>query len=222
MKPQYLLAVAALGLSTSGYTQTDRDLDSHEHGTATLNVAFDNGLVLIELESPWNNLVGFEHAPKTDEQETAVANALSMLQQPDQLFSFNGGDCTIQDVDVDSSLASADGADDHHHDDEKHDDEHHDDEKHDDEHHDDEKHDDEHHEDEHHDDHADESGTHSSVFASYSYQCDSMNKIVEIDTNVFSVWSGMSELNVQMIGPAGQALLMLTPQNNQISTDQVL
>ena len=157
------IALAA-GLASTAVAQTERDLDSHVHGLASLNVAIADSSVFIELNSPWNNLVGFEHAPESEQQHELVDQALQQLNDPEALFKFNDGDCSIVEVSVENSMS-----DDVHHDDhadEKHEDEHddHAGEKHEDEHddHADEKHEDEHddhagekHEDEH-DDHAEE------------------------------------------------------------------
>ncbi|MGB0128732.1 MAG: DUF2796 domain-containing protein [Rhodocyclaceae bacterium] len=39
---------------------------AHEHGVAKLDVASDGGALAINVESPLDNRVGFEHAPRTD------------------------------------------------------------------------------------------------------------------------------------------------------------
>ena len=69
-----LISLAVAFFATHGpvAAQTERDLDSHEHGAASINVVIDATAVFVELESPWNNLVGFEHAPSTDSQREAV------------------------------------------------------------------------------------------------------------------------------------------------------
>lgn len=147
MKNLITLAVLSASLPVSTMAQTERDLDSHVHGAASLNVAIVESSVFIELNTPWNNLVGFEHAPQTDEQRASVETALAQLNDPAQVLSFDGGGCTIDEVMVESSMSGDEHGDEHHDD---HGDEHHD--EHGEEHHDD--HNDDH-GDEHHDDHAD-------------------------------------------------------------------
>jgi len=115
------LALVTAGFSTLASAQTERELGSHEHGSAFLNIAVDDGQVFLELESPWDNLVGFEHAPSTDEQHELVDNAIALLNQPEQLFSFDGGGCVADDATVESGMASGD---DDHHDEHAHDDNH--------------------------------------------------------------------------------------------------
>jgi|GEM_PF-26210 len=144
--------------------QVKRDLDSHQHGASSLNIVIENSTVYLEFESPWNNLVGFEHEPSTDEQREAVSQAISLLEQPLSLFSPDGDSaCVVASIDIESTMSAEGSHSDHDHGDE-HDDEHgHDDKhaEHDDEHgHDDEhaKHDDEHGHDDEHAKHDDEHG----------------------------------------------------------------
>lgn len=255
MKLTISLAVAAAGLSTVVAAQTERDLGSHEHGSATLNIALDEEQVFIELETPWNNLVGFEHAPRTEDQRESVNKALAVLNQPEQLFSFEGTECVVTENLVESNIDSdhdehEKGHDDDHGDDhadkdgEDHDDKHednhddkdgegHDDkdgDDHDDEHgedHDDkdaEDHDDEHgedHDDEHGEDHDEAEESHSSVLVSYGFKCDNIDRLDSIDVTLFSVFSGFEDLDVQLIGPGGQALAELNPNLTLVDTRQV-
>ena len=281
MKLSTLLAVTTAGLTTVGYAQTERDLDSHEHGSATLNVAVDNNEIFLEIETPWNNLVGFEQKPGTDEQYAMVSEAWAQLNAPEGLFTMNDGDCSISEVSAETSMPiephdeenHGDGHDDHHgdaHGDEKDDhhddahsdekDEHHDDahgdendEHHDDahsdekdEHHDDSHSDekDDHHDDahsdekdEHHDDaHGDEKDdhhddahnhehddeeTHSVALASYGYSCGDIARLTSITVNVFTLWSGFEELDVQMIGPGGQTSMELTADQSTIKLEAI-
>ena len=262
MKFVKTLAVCAAGLSTMVVAQTERELGAHEHGSAALNVALDGNMLFIELESPWNNIVGFEHAPNTEEQKALVEDSLALLDKPMELFEFAGTDCVVSEVSVESTLSAEmheehdehheehEEHEEHHDDHEKHEehDEHHDDhakheeheEHHDDhakheeheEHHDDrEKHEehDEHHDDhakhedhdEHHDDHADADSTHSEVLASYGFTCESGADLSSIKVALLERWSGFVDLDVQLIGPAGQALLELNAQQMQVDMDQV-
>lgn len=220
--------------------QTQRDLDSHEHGSATLNVAIDGNSVFLELETPWNNLVGFEHTPTTEEQHTLVDDALALINSPSELFGFVGTPCSIQETAVENSMDSSDehGHDDEHED--EHGDEHGHDDKHEDEHghgdeHDhDDKHEDEHghgdedgHDDKHEDEHAHgdehdhDEDTHSALLVNYTFACDSASALTAIDVNILSVWSGFEELDVQLIGPAGQSLVEITADQNRIDVSDV-
>ncbi len=59
---------------------------AHEHGVAHLSVAIEGSEVLIELSTPLDNLVGFEHAPATAAQHAALADAEARLGQGAELF----------------------------------------------------------------------------------------------------------------------------------------
>ncbi len=232
MKFVTILAVCAAGLSTAVVAQTERELDAHEHGSAALNVALDENKLYIELESPWNNLIGFEHAPTTDEQKALVEDSLALLNDPLQLFEFVGSDCRVDKVMVESSLSHNDHNDHNDHDDhDKHDDdkEHDDHDKNDDheEHddhdkeHDDHAENDKHEHDEHHDDHADSEDTHSSVLAAYEFTCANGADLAAINVVFLKRWTGFEELDVQLIGPAAQALVELNAQQMTIDLKQV-
>ena len=151
MKYSIVLAATAVSFSTIAIAQTEREHDSHEHGSASLNVVIDKDEVFVELNTPWNNLVGFEHQPGTDEQKALVEDATAALIDPEQLFSFDGGNCTV----TNSRLESTMQLDEEHHDDAHKDDDHHDGDGHKDEdHHDGDEHKDEDHHDA--DEHKDE------------------------------------------------------------------
>jgi hypothetical protein len=225
------ISVALATLSTSTVSaQTERDLDSHEHGHAFLNIALDGNTAVVELESPWNNLVGFEHAPSTEEQHAKVDAAMAMLNQPGELFAFNGTECVMSGAVVQSSLGEGE----EHHDEHDHDDDHkdgHDDEHdHDDDHkdgHDDEHdHDDDHkdgHDDEHdHDhDHDGEGEVHSSVLASYNFDCSNIGDLQSIEVGLFEKMSGFEEVDVQLIGPGGQDAMELTASQFTVDLGKV-
>lgn len=58
MKLSITLALTVASFSPMVFSQVVRDLGSHEHGSATLNVAVDKTALIIELDTPWNNIVG--------------------------------------------------------------------------------------------------------------------------------------------------------------------
>lgn len=59
---------------------------AHVHGAASLQVAIDGKNLTLNLESPLNNFVGFEHAPRTEKQKAAVRAMAERLNQPASLF----------------------------------------------------------------------------------------------------------------------------------------
>jgi hypothetical protein len=77
-----LLAMAViLAASVATYAQ-----HAHEHGAARLEVALDGGKLSISLDSPLDNLVGFEHAPRNEKQRAALAKMTDDLKRTERLF----------------------------------------------------------------------------------------------------------------------------------------
>ncbi|MEP1208388.1 MAG: DUF2796 domain-containing protein [Rhizobiaceae bacterium] len=96
MKTRIILA-AVVGLAMTGLSgaeeKHDHDhdepkaLEAHEHGKSQLNIAIDGTKVELELESPGNDIVGFEHAAESDAQKKLVSDALAILEKPMALFT---------------------------------------------------------------------------------------------------------------------------------------
>lgn len=91
-------------------------LGAHEHGVSSLNAALDGNLLELQFESPAMNLVGFEHAAKSDADKAKVAAAKRELEQPISLFALTSGDCQATQVELQSPLfGDADHDHDHDH-----------------------------------------------------------------------------------------------------------
>ncbi len=97
-----LLALLAAGPLSAG--------PAHEHGVARLDVAVAADRISIELETPLDNLVGFERAPRTDAEREKAAVAVARLRAGATLFRIdaNAG-CTLAKVEL-MSAALALGA----------------------------------------------------------------------------------------------------------------
>ena len=52
---------------SAGSSEGTRQESSHIHGIVEMNLAVEGSQLYIELISPAANIVGFEHAPSTDE-----------------------------------------------------------------------------------------------------------------------------------------------------------
>jgi hypothetical protein len=59
---------------------------AHEHGVATLDVAVDASQLVLQFRSPAMNLLGFEHRPRSAQDNAAVARALGWLRDPAAQF----------------------------------------------------------------------------------------------------------------------------------------
>ncbi|ARS50657.1 zinc-binding protein [Ectopseudomonas mendocina] len=125
--PFALLPLAAAQAHEHGHDHDHHhdSLGAHEHGVASLNVALDGNLLELQLDSPAMNLVGFEHAAKSDADKAKVAAAKRELEQPVSLFALSSGDCQATEVELQSPLFAG-KAHDHKHDhhDHKHEGEH--------------------------------------------------------------------------------------------------
>jgi hypothetical protein len=93
---------------------------AHEHGVAKLDIAVEPGKVEIGLESPLDNLLGFERAPRTDAERRAAQALVARLRAGEALFRIDpAAQCRLANVSLRSAplrLGSADAkaaADDH-------------------------------------------------------------------------------------------------------------
>ena len=69
---------------------------AHVHGVAHLSVAVDAQIIVMDLEMPLENLVGFEHKPETELEKEAFEHASQTLAQAGDLFQLsNGAGCTL-------------------------------------------------------------------------------------------------------------------------------
>ena len=62
------------------------DEHAHTHGRLELDVALDARSITLEIESPLDSFLGFEHAPRTDAQKKRVADMVARLNAADRLF----------------------------------------------------------------------------------------------------------------------------------------
>ncbi len=74
--PLLLMAVVAQVGSAEEFEQHH----AHVHGKITFSVALDGPTLLIELDAPAVNVVGFEHPPHTEAERSAVQRAAQLLR----------------------------------------------------------------------------------------------------------------------------------------------
>lgn len=97
------------GVTSYAEEHIHRQHGAHEHGVVQLNIAQEGKRLLIELNSPAMNMVGFEHTPRSAQERHAVQQAVATLKQAGQLFVMSpAADCQSISVVVDSPLL-ADG-----------------------------------------------------------------------------------------------------------------
>lgn len=83
--------------------------DAHVHGKAALQLAIDGNRLQINLQSPLETLLGFEHMPRTPQQKTAVKAMENALRQAERLFRPTpAAACRLQSVALDSAVLGQD------------------------------------------------------------------------------------------------------------------
>lgn len=201
-----------LSLPLVAGAESTRQLDSHAHGHASLNIAVDEGHLLIELESPAANIAGFEHKPETDEQRAVLEQAVAILQSGEGLFQWDvGAACTLEDADVEAGQLE-DAHDGHADRDADEDHDNHAD-------HDDDKDHDKHADDKEHDDHGhgDEGEVHSEFHVVWSFDCERTEALQSMVVDLFDQFPGIEELDVAVVGLNSQSAAELTADNRQLS-----
>lgn len=93
--PAALAAAAAAPAHAAG---------AHEHGVVRLDVAVEGTKVLIEVDTPLENLLGFERAPRTDAERAKADAAIKTLRDGAALFRIDGNaGCTLAQVSLESA-----------------------------------------------------------------------------------------------------------------------
>lgn len=179
---------------------------AHEHGVAELSVATEGAALVIELSSPLDNLVGFEHAPASTAQRQALAAAEARLREGASLFRLPAAaECVLGEVRIEGGwmggvaasrepAAPAAGGHDHNHASEHNHDHDHD-------------HD---HDKAHVHDSAD-GGGHADVMASYRFECAQPQALDAIDTQLFAVFPRLHEIRAARATRSGQGAAVLRP-----------
>ncbi len=92
----FLLA-APLGTAAQGH--------AHVHGLAKMDIAVDAKTITVNLNTPLDNLVGFERAPRTDSERKRVDEAVARLRAGDQMFKFDpAAGCKMTRVELSSAV----------------------------------------------------------------------------------------------------------------------
>ncbi|MGR5065282.1 zinc uptake protein ZrgA [Photobacterium sp. DNB22_13_2] len=187
---QSLSPVAALfvslGLSVSISVSAEdhfRQHDAHLHGVVEVNIAQDGQDLLMEIHAPGADIVGFEHAPQTDEQKTAIIDAIKQLKAPESLWVLTANaKCQLVESVATETLTSQEAENHKGHDD--HDSHDHDDHGHD------------------HDSH--DHGAHGEFSAQYTYKCSDINQLTEVKTQWFTHYPSTERITVNTITEKGQ------------------
>lgn len=187
MRHLFKVAVPAILLSAQvAMAQTTRELDAHEHGHSSLNIAIEGSSVTMELEAPGADIVGFEYEAETEGDKAKVASAKELLHSPLGLFQIPAAaGCKVTKASVELEREEE------HKDHDAHDDDHAD------------GHDDDHAE-AHDDDHGEKKGGHTEFHATYTMTCKNPDKIETIGMTFFKKFPNAEEVEVNVVSEKGQ------------------
>ena len=184
------MALASLMLTLPSHHAIASELDAHEHGSATLDIAIDTNTIEMKFESPAVNIVGFEYATEDQQQLLLIKQAKKNLSDFDTIFQLVG-DVSCQTVESSANWVT------------EHEEDH-----------------EEGHEEDHeegHDDHGEVAkAEHAEFIAEYRLECDQLNNLAAIDVNMFKFFPGIADLDVQVIYSEGQIKQELDVNNTRI------
>ncbi|MEJ6598433.1 MAG: DUF2796 domain-containing protein [Oceanospirillaceae bacterium] len=183
------MALASLMLTLPSHHAIASELDAHEHGSASLDIAIDTNTIEMKFESPAVNIVGFEYATEDQQQLLLIKQAKKNLSDFDTIFQLVG------DVSCQTVESSANWVTEH---EEGHEADH-----------------DDHEAD--HDDHGEVAkAEHAEFIAEYRLECNQLNNLAAIDVNMFKFFPGIADLDVQVIYSEGQIKQELDVNNTRI------
>ena len=192
---------SVLGVCASLLWSVSTQAGPHVHGAAELLLAAEGNTIEITLNVPALSVVGFESKAVSVEQQQAVSDADALLRNPDQLFSLRGGQCVLEDTQVDLSAitgVSLDTEEEQHTEEENHtEEEHHAEEEH-------------HTEEEHaaHEHSADAEVVvdedHSDIAVQYHFNCDNSAALEQLRFGPDGLPFGLEQISIMWVSESGQ------------------
>jgi hypothetical protein len=100
--PRLILAALALAVAPGLSWAHGK---AHQHGVAQLAVAVEGARLVIELDTPLDNLIGFERAPRTAAERQRADAAITKLRAAQTLFKAPAeAGCTLAGVNLEAPL----------------------------------------------------------------------------------------------------------------------
>lgn len=172
---------------------------AHVHGRAALEIAIDGATVQVNLNSPLDNLLRFEHAPRNEKERQAVKAMASKFNRADSLFIFTpAAQCRVESTDLASPVLSPDllapasdsgkSA------------------------------------DKNTGKNGGPSGTapstaadmHAELEATWQFQCAQPQALRGVDVRLFQMFPGLRRLDAAVAGPKGQSSAKLSPESSRL------
>ena len=184
------IVLVCLFVSFDILAQVSRQKDSHEHGAAIIKMVMEDEKLQIEFEVPSESLIGFEHFPKSQSNRENFNKAIKVLSDPSKLFSQPiKAECLLVGMNVSQSLFS--NEEEHGHDESEK-------------------------EEEHGHDESEKSEIHSEFKSNYYWNCQHLDEIDSIGTQLMSFFFGIEEIRVNWISNNGQGSLELESKDDRI------
>lgn len=159
----------------------------HEHGIAALRVAIDGDLLQIEFASPLDNLVGFEHAPRTDKQRKALADAENTLNRFERLFVVpKAAGCELTGTELEHPFGDHAGHDHEHKHDQK-------------------------------DEHKEEHDDHAELSVTYTLRCAAPGALDTLQVKLFDAFPRTSRIRAERVSPRGQGAATLSAKQRTLA-----
>lgn len=99
-----------------------REHGAHEHGAAELLIAWSGNELAIDLETPAYNVLGFEYAPTSDDEQALLEESVAILETGELIQFSPDANCTVTSASVETELAEEAHEDEEEHDEEEHED----------------------------------------------------------------------------------------------------
>ena len=181
------MVLVCLVVSFSFSAQASREKDSHEHGAANVMLAMEGEKLQLNFEVPSESLIGFEHFPKSQDQRWYFNEAIKSLLEPSKLFSIPAdAECLLVVINVSQSLFAA--KDEHGHEEK----------------------------DEHGHDESDKSEIHSEFSSKYHWNCEHLDEIDSIATQLMNIFPRIEEIRVRWITKNNQGSIELESKDDRI------
>ena len=195
------IVLVCLFVSFDILAQVSRQKDSHEHGAAIIKMVMEDEKLQIEFEVPSESLIGFEHFPKSQSNRENFNKAIKILSDPSKIFSQPiKAECLLVGMNVSQSLFS--NEEEHGHDESEKEEEY--------------GHDESEKEEEHGHDESEKSEIHSEFKSNYYWNCQHLDEIDSIGTQLMSFFPRIEEIRVNWISNNGQGSLELESEDDRI------
>lgn len=174
-----------MGLASTG------SLAQHVHGVVELGVVVEGRTLVVSLTAPLSDVVGFEHAPESDEQVERIQRAAEMLSNADEMFGLtDAAGCKVSNISVDGPGYFSQDTETGHADDHRHDDGHHDD-----------------HDSDHSDSHESDHEEHAEINASYEWRCGDVANLDALNLRFVDGFASIDKVEIQVLTSAGARVL---------------